>query len=62
MAGPIGMAVLAGLKTVVCPHCGKRQARDKHARGPLKCKKCGKPIEMAGATRAMAGATRAKKR
>ena len=40
MAGPIGMAVLAGMQKLVCPHCKTVQARDRHLRGQVKCKKC----------------------
>ncbi len=39
MAGLLGMAVLSGTKTVTCPHCGKRQVRDRHA-SRVACKRC----------------------
>ena len=57
MAGPIGMAVLAATKTVVCPHCGARQVRDRHA-AKVACKKC-KRVFVA---RAAAPAPRRKRR
>ena len=47
MAGPIGMAVLRGIKTVTCPHCGTRQARGRHAvAGKITCKACKKVFEL----------------
>jgi len=46
MAGPIGMAVLRGIKTVTCPHCGTRQARGRHVSGEITCKKCKKRFEL----------------
>jgi ribosomal protein L37AE/L43A len=46
MAGPIGMAVLRGIKAVTCPHCGTRQARGRHVTGQLTCKKCKKVFEL----------------
>jgi ribosomal protein L37AE/L43A len=47
MAGPIGMAVLAGMQKLVCPHCGTAQARDRALRGKVKCKKCKKLFAVA---------------
>ena len=47
MAGPIGMAVLAGMQKLVCPHCTTVQARDRHLRGKVTCKKCRKLFDVA---------------
>ena len=60
MAGPIGMAVLRGMQAVTCPHCGARQARDRHAKSPVTCKVCKKPFELPG--KAGAGAAKKKPR
>lgn len=42
MAGPIGMAVIAGMQKLTCPHCGAVQVRDRALRGKVRCKKCRK--------------------
>ncbi|HUQ05516.1 MAG TPA: hypothetical protein VM261_23600 [Kofleriaceae bacterium] len=47
MAGPIGMAVLAGVQKLVCPYCKTVQARDRHLRGKVKCKSCKKLFDVA---------------
>jgi uncharacterized protein (DUF983 family) len=45
--GPIGMAVIAGSQKLVCPHCKAAQARDRHLRGQVNCKKCKKLFSVA---------------
>jgi uncharacterized protein YbaR (Trm112 family) len=44
MAGPIGMAVLAGIQRLVCPHCKYAQARGSRLTGRIYCKRCKKPF------------------
>jgi len=53
MAGPIGYGVVAGIKTVVCPHCGRKNARGRHATGLVTCKFCRKELDVAAALRAV---------
>jgi len=44
MAGPIGIAVLAGIQKLTCPHCKTVQARGRRITGKIYCKKCKKPF------------------
>ncbi len=47
MAGPIGIAVLAGVQKLVCPHCEAVQARGRRLTGKIACKKCKKMFAVA---------------
>jgi uncharacterized protein YbaR (Trm112 family) len=47
MAGPIGMAVLASMQKLVCPHCKTVQARGRRLTGKVTCKKCHKAFAIA---------------
>jgi uncharacterized protein YbaR (Trm112 family) len=44
MAGPIGIAVLAGIQKLTCPHCKMVQARGRRFTGKIYCKRCKKPF------------------
>lgn len=44
MAGPIGIAVLANIQKLTCPHCKTVQARGRRITGKIYCKKCKKPF------------------
>ena len=47
MAGPLGIAVHRAIRTVICPHCGSKQARARALTGTtIKCKVCKKPFEL----------------
>jgi len=50
MAGPIGYGVVAGIRSVTCPHCGRKNARGRHVTGQLTCKFCHKKFDLAAAT------------
>lgn len=47
MAGPIGMAVLASIQKLTCPHCKHVQARGRRLTGKLICRQCKKPFAVA---------------
>ena len=47
MAGAIGIAVLASIQKLTCPHCHTVQARGRRLTGKIYCKKCKKPFSPA---------------
>lgn len=46
MPGPIGMAVLAAIQKLTCPHCKLVQARGRMT-GKHYCRRCKKPFTSA---------------
>ena len=47
MAGPFGIAVLASVQKLVCPHCKTVQARGRRLTGKIACRNCHKLFAVA---------------